>query len=389
MRALSDRWVYQQKYQNWGRKKLHRCHSDGSEGGNLADTTVPTSLKPVLISELHGSLTDLTREVKTYSFCPVGETYPSCPVEETHPSCPMEDPEQLPPIVVDPPGTTQYASTSTPSPTKTYPSFSSSPPLPTMDNSEGEGEGEGERDVVAVLQSGLSFDSEADSEIFDPKLDIFDEGESFASGLCTVFDSSMQKLRTGDHRSHSLPNVFTLGHEVIDTSCISTTTTDENTSTSVSVASLLGDSSLGLDEPPIERISTPDRLVMTAVSCVTRQQENLQQKHYGRTSSATTLPSSFTMSTTGGGLSNSSAVATHPKRWSGPGHYTMGGYESGSDIGEMDREQKTGLSPLVDGDWMSRSYAHPLRKRSPDSPSEEAEPANLRRRKKRGGGKRG
>jgi hypothetical protein len=67
----------------------------------------------------------------------------------------------------------------------------------------------------------------------------------------------------------------------------------------------------------------------------------------------------------------------------------MGGYESGSDIGEMDREQKTGLSPLVDGDWMSRSYAHPSRKRSPDSPSEEAEPANLRRRKKRGGGKRG
>ena len=362
-RALSDRWVYRHKWQHWARNTRHRCHSDGSEGGNLADTSLPSPSNPTMVSELRGSLTDLTREVKTYSFCPT------------------EDGE-LPPIVVDPPDTTHYASTSSSSPTK--PLFPrSSPPLP-LDGDMGEGEGGG------VRLSGLSIDSEEDSEIFDPKLAHFDEGESFASGLYSAFDHSMRKLRTAEHRSHSLPDVFTLDHDIIDTSCVSTTT-DENTSTSVSVASMQGDSAAsGLNEPFIERVVTPDRLARSTAPYVNGHDDRGHQKPvYVRTSSANTLPSSFKAGDVGAFSTEPppSGRTAIPKRWSGPASDIRYGYESGSDIGELDREPRARLSPLADGGWMSRSYAHPQRRRSPDSPAgEEAESAGVRRRKKRDSG---
>ena len=355
LRALSDHWVYRQKCQNWGRKTHHRSHSDGSEGGNLADTSIPPSpSNPLVISELRGSLTDLSREVKTYSFCPPDDS--------------------LPPIIIDPPGTTEYASTSTPSPNKQF-----FPPSSRMDDDDTEGqtdieEGRGPR-------CGRSMGSEADSDIFDFNFDPLEE-ESFVSGLCTAFDTTMQKFRSTDQRSHSLPNVFSLGldmgHEIIDTSYISTTT-DENTSTSVSVASVLGDSTTALDEPPIARVGTPDALSRMMVN---GDSHGAQKHSYVRTSSATTLPPGFKI-----GAENSPRVASgSPKWWSGPGSDATGGYESGgSDIGEAEREGRRHHSPLVDNGWMSRSYAHPPRKRrSPDpgSPVKDREPT-VRRRKKR------
>ena len=365
-RALSDHWIYRPKWQKWGRKTHHRRHSDGSEGGNLGDVTSPND--SILVSELHGSLTDLSREVKTYSFCP-------------------PDDGAMPPIIVDPPGTTQYASTSSPSPTKP------SPPPVSLDRGDINGEGEREEreesvcDMGRIRLSAHSMDSEADSETFDPKLDIFDDGESFSSGLCTVFDNSMQKLRTTDHRSHSLPNVFNLGHDVIDTSCVSTTT-DENTSTSVSVASMLGDSASALDEPIIERVSTPEKLTSSPGTTVNGHDS------YVRTSSSTTLPASFKLTSSSGEdggrtLFGAHTVVSGPKRWSGPGNDGIGGYESGSDIGEMDRERRSKLSPLADMSgtaWMSQSYNPPTRQRTPDSALEDTvEPNIVQRRKKRTG----
>ena len=354
VRALSDHWVYQQKWHNWGRK-AHRRHSDGSEGRNLADISLlPTSPSgPLLVSELRGSLTDLTREVKTYSFCPTEE--------------------ELPPIVVDPPDTVQYATPSSSSPTKPY--------FPSSSSREDGGAGQDGMEGERVLQSGNSMDSELDSDTFDSKLDIHEE-DSFVSGLCTAFDNTMQKLRSTEQRSHSLPNVHSLGHEIIDTSCVSTTT-DENTSTSVSMASTLGDSTSALDEPTaINRVSTPERLARSAVSCENGHDSGHQKHSYSRTSSVTTLPSSFKMLAEGGLPAVAGSMA--PKRWSGPGNYAIGGYESGSDIGEMDGERRTRLSPVADG-WMSQSYAHPPSKRSPDvgSPVQDVEPVTIRRRKKR------
>lgn len=352
LRALSDRWVYRHK---WGHKTHHRRHSDGSEGGNLADASLPTSPNnSLVISELRGSLTDLSREVKTYSFCPTDDT--------------------LPPIVIDPPDTIEYASTSSPSPTKPFFPLSSRP-----DDNDVEGQADTEEEGVRVYQRGHSMDSEVDSDIFDPN---FPEEESFVSGLCNAFDNNMKKLRSTDQRSHSLPNVFTLslGHEIIDISCISTTT-DENTSTSVSAASILGDSTTTLDEPTIDRVSTPEGLSRMAVN----GHSNGGQKHsYIRTSSATTLPPSFKIEAG----SSPGAIFSTPKRWSGPGSDATGGYESGgSDFGEIERERRSHLSPLVDG-WVSRSYAHPPRKRSPDigSPLEDGELPVVRRRKKRPSG---
>ena len=365
-RALSDRWVYRHKWHDWARKTHHRRHSDGSEGGNLADSSLPTSPNtPLLISELRGSLTDLTREVKTYSFCP-GD-------------------DQLPPIMVDPPGTTHYASTSSTSPTK---------PLFPSSLLEGEVEGEvgvrgSEEAAELVSQSTKSIDSET----FDPKLE--DEGgiDNFALGLCSAFDSNMQKMKISqqkvkpsDQRSCSLPNVFSFGHDIIDTSCVSTTT-DENTSTSVSAASMLGDSASGLDEPAINRTSTPERLAKSAASCVNGHDDR-HNSSYSRTSSATTLPSSFKITAAGGVVvSTSPAIAAStPKRWSGPASEAVGGYESGSDIRELDREHRSRLSPLVDG-WASHSYAHPPRKGSLETTSPTTEGAEpVRRRKKRSGG---
>ena len=357
MRALSDRWVYHNRWHNWSRKTHPRRHSDGSEGGDLADPSLPSppASSNILVSELRGSLTDLSREVKTYSFCPADEG-------------------EVPPIVVDPPGTTHYASTSSPSSTKTFFPPPSSPPLldEVIRRENGE-EGDG-----GVRLSAHSMDSEADSEIFDHRLGFFEEGEeSFASGLCSVFDNSMQKLRSADQRSHSLPNVFSIGgHDIIDTSCVSTTT-EENTSTSVSVTSMLGDSATGLDEPAREPASTPERLISTSsVNGVGGK------TLYERTSSATTLPASFKMASSvgarGGGVGS-------PKRWSGPGNEAVGGYDSGSEVGAGERERRSRLSPLGDrGAWMSISYAHPPRRRSPGSAGEEREDlGRVQRRKKR------
>jgi hypothetical protein len=364
-RALSDRWIYRQRWQNWGRRTHPRRHSDGSEGGNLADTSLPSPEGPnnLVVSELRGSLTDLTREVKTYSFCPNEDT-------------------DVPPIVVDPPGTTHYASTSSPSPTK--PSFPP-PPSPPVDEVIGENGEVGGRGGVRL--SGHSIDSEADSEIFDPRLDFFNEGEdSFASGLCTVFDNSLQKLRSTDQRSHSLPNVFCLeGHDVIDTSCVSTPT-DENTSTSVSVTSMLGDSASALDEedPVIQPVYSPKRLTSTlfAVSVANGREGKAP---YERTSSATTLPASFKMASFSPGVNGGGGGVVITKRWSGPGNDAVGSYDSGSEVAEVEREQRSRLSPVGDrGGWMSISYAHPPRQRSPGSPSEERDDVTkVRRRKKR------
>ena len=366
-RALSDRWVYRQHWQNWGRKTHPRRHSDGSEGGNLADTSFPSPEGPnnLVVSELRGSLTDLTREVKTYSFCPNEDT-------------------DVPPIVVDPPGTTQYGSTSSPSPAKPF--FPPPPPSPPVDKvimENGEVGGRG-----GVRLSGHSVDSEADSEIFDPRLEFFGEEEdSFTSGLCTVFDNSLLKLRSYDKLSHSLPNVFSLeGHDVIDTSCVSTTT-DENTSTSVSVTSMLGDSASALDEedPVIQPVSSPERLTSTlfAVSVANGREGKAP---YERTSSATTLPASFKMASSPGVNGGGGGVVI-TKRWSGPGNDSVGSYDLRSEVGEAGRERRSRLSPVGDrGGWMSISYAHPPRQRSPGSPSEERnDVTKVRRRKKRSG----
>ena len=321
-----------------------------------------------MVSELRGSLTDLTREVKTYSFCPAEEG-------------------EVPPIVVDPPGTTHYASTSSPSPTKLFFPPPSPPPVDKVlvirENGKEREEGGGGGGGGGVRLSGHSMDSEADSEIFDHRLGIFDdEEESFASGLYTVFDNSMQKLRTSDHRSHSLPNVFSLeGHDVIDTSCVSTTT-DENTSTSVSVTSMLGDSATALDEEPvIQPVSSPDRLISTLFS-IANINGHRGKATYERTSSATTLPASFKMVGSGGG---GGRVGVIPKRWSGPGNDVVRGYDSGSEVGEVDKERRSRLSPVGDrGGWMSLSYAHPPRQRSPGSQTEEREElAKVQRRRKK------
>ena len=373
-RALSDRWVYHQHWHNWERRTHHRCHSDSSEGGNLADSSLPAPPSNLVVSELRGSLTDLTREVKTYSFCPA-------------------DDGEVPPIVVDPPGTTHYASTSSPSPTKPYFPRPSSPGLDDevlvmRENGEDVGMGGG-----GVRLSGHSVDSEADSEIFDPHPDISDKQEeeqedSFASGLCNVFDNSLQKLRSFDQRSHSLPNVFSLGHDIIDTSCVSTTT-DENTSTSVSVTSVLGDSATALDEPVIEPASTPERLFSTSSAVSVNGLGGGAKVHRaGRTSSSTTLPPSFKMFSSparaGGGRGFAMGGVVIPKRWSG--NDGMGGYDSGSEVGEGERGR---VSPAGErGGWMSISYAHPPRQRSPGSPEEGGrEGDRVQRRKKRTSGR--
>ena len=370
-RALSDRWIYRQRWQNWGRKSHTRRHSDGSEGGNLADTSLPSSSgapNSLVVSELRGSLTDLSREVKTYSFSPSEET-------------------DVPPIVVDPPGTTRYASTSSPSPTKPF----FPPPSPPVDqvmviSENGEGGGGG-----GVRLSGHSIDSEADSEIFDHRIDfIGEEEDSFASGLCSVFDNSMQKLRSSDKLSHSLPNVFSLeGHDVIDTSCISTTT-DENTSTSVSVTSMLGDSASALDEedPVIKPVTSSEQLTsaLFPVSVVVNGHHGEGRAPYERTS---TLPASFKMASPSpapNGRVGGGGGGVFTKRWSGPGD-AVGSYDSGSEVGETEREGRSRLSPVAGerGGWMSISYAHPPRQRSPGSPSEESKDmTKVHRRKKRG-----
>ena len=373
--------MYHHRWQKWNHRSLHRCHSDGSEGGNLADTSLPTPGNDLVVSELRGSLTDLSREVKTYSFCPAEEG-------------------EVPPIIVDPPGTVHYASTSSPSPTKPFfPPVPSSPPHLVEDKEEvlvmrENGEpGEGVRVMQengepgeGVRLSGHSMDSEADSEMFDHRLANFTEEEedSFSTGLTNVFDNSMRKLRSTDQRCHSLPNVFSLEHEVIDTSCVSTTT-DENTSTSVSVTSVLGDSASALDDPAIEPATTPERLGSTS-SAISVNGHGTGSGLHVRTSSATTLPASFRMtSSLGGGREPPVAVAgggvaVPSKRWSG--NDVVVGYESGSEVGEGERRGR--LSPAGDrGAWMSISYAHPPRERSPGEVR--AEPSRVQRRKKMSG----
>ena len=263
-RPLSDRWIYDRHWRNWQRRsRSHsrsRCYSDdyGSEGGQhqrlSCRSSTSTNGSSLLVSELKGSLTDLTRGVKTYSFIP------------------SED--DLPPIVVEPPDSSP-ASSSSPKPCHT-PKL-----LPGLNKGK-------------VGQSFQSIDSGADSESFvdvDEDIDPFSIREdNFVTGLCSVFDRSLKKLRSPD-RSHSLPNVFSaLEHEhtTIDTGCISTTT---DTSTSASIGSIMEGSSVAIDGPEFTTHPSPERRNPRPASF---EEDTIIPRRFGlspsRTSSATVFP---------------------------------------------------------------------------------------------------
>lgn len=322
-RPLSDQWVYHHKQRSWARKTRHRWHSEGSEGDQRVSTSPPPSpVPPLLVSELRGSLTNLSREIKTYSFLP---------------------PEDLPPIVVDPPGVARYASTSTPSPSK-LPYF---PPT----------------EVETISQSLQSIGSDLDSDIFYSN-DHNPEGgsmENFASGLCSVFDSSLRKLRAIEQRSHSLPNVFSASQ--IDTSCVSTTT-DENTSTSISMASVLDDPT-SLEEANLVSMSTPAVNEATGMN--------------GHPEPPNSMTSSY-CAPKGGVATASVPVVGSP--WPAQGNGMACSYESGSEVGEIERE-RCRLSPMEGWAGLTRQQ----RNSSDVCSIEGADPSAVMLRKKKNGGR--
>lgn len=323
-RPLSDQWVYHHKERNWTRRSRHRWHSEGSEGDHHASISPPPSpTPPLLVSELRGSLTNLSREIKTYSFLP---------------------PDDLPPIVVDPPGVAHYTSTSTPSPSK-LPYF---PPA----------------EVETISQSLQSISSDLDSDIFYSNDQDAEGGsmENFASGLCSVFDSSLRKLRVIEQRSHSLPNVFSAS-QIIDTSCVSTTT-DENTSTSISMASVL-DEPTPLEEANLVSMSTP--VVNEAMGM------------NGHLEPPNSMTSSYCAPR--GGVATTS-VPVIGSQWPVQDNGAAGSYESGSEVGEVERERSQ-LSPMEGWGGLTRQS-----RRSSDVCSVEgAEPSAVLMRKKKNGGR--
>ena len=80
MRALSDQWHFKRKSHSWSRKSEF-----WTELEDYDQLLSPPShhLNPLLVSELRGSLTDLDRRVKTYSFLPGDDQLPSILIEST------------------------------------------------------------------------------------------------------------------------------------------------------------------------------------------------------------------------------------------------------------------------------------------------------------------
>lgn len=80
MRALSDHWHFKRKSHSWSRKSEFWAEFEDHD-----QLLSPPShhLNPLLVSELRGSLTDLDRRVKTYSFLPGDDQLPSILIEST------------------------------------------------------------------------------------------------------------------------------------------------------------------------------------------------------------------------------------------------------------------------------------------------------------------
>ena len=186
--------------------------------------------------------------------------------------------------------------------------------------------------------------------------------ENFASGLCSVFDSSLRKLRVIEQRSHSLPNVFSAS-QIIDTSCVSTTT-DENTSTSISMASVL-DEPTPLEEANLVSMSTPIVNEATGMN--------------GHPEPPNSMTSSYCAPR--GGVATTS-VPVIGSQWPVQGNGAAGSYESGSEVGEVERERSR-LSPMEGWGGLTRQS-----RRSSDVCSMEgAEPSAVVMRKKKNGGR--
>ena len=147
MRALSDHWHFKRKSHSWSRKSEFLTELEDSD-----QLLSPSSnrLNPLLVSELRGSLTDLDRRVKTYSFLPGDDQLPSILIESTLDS-------SLSKIADESLQDDLYQSR------------------------------EWEMDSFTIPRSGI---------------------DNFATGIIDTFESSMRKIAHDVHRSQSLPDVF-------------------------------------------------------------------------------------------------------------------------------------------------------------------------------------
>ena len=178
-RALSDQWTFKRKSRKWLRKTTER--SAQSQSDSNPNLTVPeTTPSPLLVSELRGSLSDLRRSVKTYSFLP------------------SEDFQ----LFLTPPRPSGGGMAPT-----------SSPP------SRG----------FCSHTHALSLDGSYLEPPFSPPSTC----DNFASCILDTLETSIQKLHSEDLRSHSLPDVFSA------TALYNGLSSTDESSPSVSVGSVL------------------------------------------------------------------------------------------------------------------------------------------------------
>ena len=170
MRALSDHWHFKKK--KWSRKRQERKSDFSRSFDDLlsdADET-PTEQSPLmLVSELRGSLTDLDRRVKTYSFLPSEEQASSIVIAITPAEENGEEEEATKPVDDD----ALYLSNS---------------------------EGFHEDDACPLAWAGHGGEDVCNI----PNTDM----DTFATGILDTFESNLKKLHIGEVKSHSLPDVF-------------------------------------------------------------------------------------------------------------------------------------------------------------------------------------
>ncbi len=201
--------MFKTKAKKWLRKSKEpkeRIDFRGSDGALARSFSPPTSPSPpMLVSELRGSLTDLHRHVKCFSFLPTEDFLSATDL-----------------------------------------------PLRTSTISNGSSElGTAEAEGTRGFTTSGGF-----CEYTLPR----NHMDNFAVGILTTFDDSMRRLRFAEQKmkSHSLPNVFSASHF-----CNGTLSTSESvvSSASVSVASALDcskdNSAVVLPEDPIISVSTP------------------------------------------------------------------------------------------------------------------------------------
>ena len=161
--------------------------------------------------------------------------------------------------------------------------------------------------------------------------------EDFAPGLFSVFDASLRKLRPMEQRSYSLPDVSAVlaDVETISVSAESERSipTDENTSTSVSLGSVLDDTLMMVEE------AAGTNMASSAVSEATGL-NGIGELHHVTSSYAD--------------LRNpqSPAHRVRQRQWlqqsrRGGGRGGGGSFDSSSDVGDGERERvRSWLSPL-------------------------------------------